>query len=56
MCLTDLRAEQGGRIESALARIESALEDPDIFEDLVAQENFELKRAVPLSQLHFHEM
>lgn len=51
-----LRAEQGGDNAPVLADIEAALEDPDIYEVMTSQSNFELIRPIPASQLHFYRI
>lgn len=48
-----LRTEQGDGLEYLLGRIEDALEDPEFYDCLVGQHNFELTQPVPLNQLRF---
>jgi hypothetical protein len=56
VALSQLRAEQGGGHQRALAQIEWALEDPDLYDAIVAQANFELIQALPPKQLRFYEI
>ena len=52
-----LRAEQGGDSTQALRCIEDAMcDDPDFYDLLVQQENFELVKPVPPCQLRFYEV
>jgi hypothetical protein len=51
--VTSLRAEQGGSCGAVLEQIERALADPEIYDTMVQQDNFELLRPVPASQLRF---
>lgn len=54
--ISSLRAEQGGGMQSLLERIEEALQDPEFYDGLVGQHNFELLEAVPIEQLRFYEV
>ena len=54
--LSLLRTEQGGPIHEVLTRIEAALEDPDFYEDLTGQLNFELTGPVRGDNLRFHNV
>jgi hypothetical protein len=55
--LASLRAEQGGGHSNLLAHIERSLEDdPELYDLMVQQTNFELVRPVPTAQLLFYEV
>lgn len=49
-----LRAEQGGGTDYVIARIEDALENPEVYDWLAGQDNFELLGTVPLADLRFY--
>lgn len=53
--IDSLRSEHGGEIQEILDGMESALEDPEFYDALVGQHNFELTRPVAASQLRFYE-
>ena len=54
--VTSLRAEQGGPCDAVLEQIEWALADPEIYDTMVQQDNFELLHPVPASQLRFNRI
>jgi hypothetical protein len=55
--VSSLRAEQGGSCEAVLKHIESVLNEPDIYYDLIVQQaNFELLRAIPIANLQFYKI
>lgn len=54
--VASLRAEQGGSSAAILKRIESSLDDLDIYDEVVQQHNFELLQAVPTSNLRFYKI
>ena len=54
--VASLRAEQGGSSAPILERIANALNDPDIYDLVVQQENFELLQPVPATSLRFHKI
>jgi len=51
-----LRAEQGGSCSPCLEFIEHVLADPDIYDMVVQQANFELLAPIPASQLRFYKI
>jgi hypothetical protein len=51
-----LRAEQGGSCAAILERIDIALSDLDMYDDVVQQDNFELLQVVPTANLQFYKI
>lgn len=51
-----LRAEQGGPRGPVLEFIESALSDPETYDTMVQQANFELLGPIPVAQLQFYKI
>lgn len=51
-----LRAEQGGPCGPVLDYIEDNLSDPEIYETMVGQSNFELLSPIPSYQLRFYKI
>jgi hypothetical protein len=54
--LEALRTEHGSGLEDLLDRIVDALENPDYYDCLVGQHNFELIQQVPSGQLRFYDV
>jgi hypothetical protein len=54
--VASLRAEQGGSCPAILERIESASAEPDIYDIMVKQENFELLHSIPPANLQFYKI
>ena len=54
--LEAIRTEQGGGLDYLLESIATALEDPEYYDALVGQHNFELMYQVPSNQLFFHDV